>query len=78
MSGTPGGVRLTAVRAGSPAEQAGLRGDDIITRIGDMDVPDLQAMTDALRAHKPGDVVNIVVRRGDSTTTVRATLGRRS
>ena len=78
MSGTPGGVRLTAVRAGSPAEQAGLRGDDIITRIGDMDVPDLQAMTDALRAHKPGDVVNIVVRRGDSTATVRATLGRRS
>jgi hypothetical protein len=78
MSGTPGGVRLTAVRAGSPAEQAGLRGDDIITRIGDMDVPDLQAMTDALRAHKPGDVVDIVVRRGDSTTTVRATLGRRS
>jgi putative serine protease PepD len=66
------------VRAGSPAEQAGLRGDDIITRIGDMDVPDLQAMTDALRAHKPGDVVDIVVRRGDSTTTVRATLGRRS
>jgi S1-C subfamily serine protease len=70
-------VRLTAVRAGSPAEQAGLRGDDIITRIGDMDVPDLQAMTDALRAHHPGDVVDIVVRRGDSTTTVRATLGRR-
>lgn len=78
MSDTPGGVRLTAVRAGSPAEKAGLRGDDIITRIGDRDVPDLQAMTDALRAHQPGDVVDIVVRRGDSTATVRATLGRRS
>jgi hypothetical protein len=78
MAGTPGGVRLTAVRAGSPAEQAGLRGDDIITRIGDMDIPDLEAMTDALRAHKPGHVVDIVVRRGDSTKTVRATLGRRS
>ena len=78
MSDNPGGVRLTAVRASSPAERAGLRGDDIITRIGDMDVPDLQAMTDALRAHKPGDVVDIVVRRGDSTVTVRATLGQRS
>jgi Peptidase family M28/PDZ domain len=78
MTDTPGGVRLSAVRSGSPAEQAGLRGDDIITRIGDMDVPDLQAMTDALRAHKPGDVVDIVIRRGDSTATVRATLGRRS
>ena len=37
---------------------AGLRGDDIITRIGDMDIPDLQAMTDALRSHQPGDSVH--------------------
>ncbi len=77
MAGTPGGVRLTGVRAGSPAEQAGLRSGDVITRIGDRDIPDLQAMADALRAHKAGDVVDIVVRRGDSTTTVRATLGTR-
>ncbi|HEU5305659.1 MAG TPA: M28 family peptidase, partial [Gemmatimonadales bacterium] len=33
MTGSPGGVRLVGVRAGSPAEKAGLRGDDIITRI---------------------------------------------
>jgi hypothetical protein len=77
MTDSPGGVRLLGVRAGSPAEQAGLRGDDIITRIGDMNVPDLQAMTDALRSHQPGDTVDIVVRRGDATTTLRATLGHR-
>jgi len=77
MTGTPGGVRLSGVRAGSPAARAGLRTADIIMRIGDRDVPDLQAMADALRAHQPGDVVDIVVRRGDSTTTVRATLGTR-
>jgi S1-C subfamily serine protease len=77
MTDSPGGVRLLGVRAGSPAEQAGLRGDDIIMRIGDMDVRDLQAMTDALRSHKPGDTVNIVVRRGSQTTTLRATLTER-
>jgi hypothetical protein len=77
MTDSPGGVRLLGVRAGSPAEQAGLRGDDIITRIGDRNVPDLQAMTEALRSHQPGDTVDIVVRRGDATTTVRATLGHR-
>lgn len=71
------GVRITAVRAGSPAERAGLKPDDVIMKIGDLDVRDLQAMTDALRAHKPGDVVDIVVHRGDSTTTLRATLGTR-
>src|SRR5689334_23361199 len=77
MTDSPGGVRLLGVRAGSPAEQAGLRGDDIIMRLGNMDVRDLQAMTDALRSHKPGDTVEIVVRRGTRTTTLRATLTQR-
>jgi hypothetical protein len=77
MTGAPGGVRLVGVRAGSPAERAGLRGDDIITRIGSTDTPDLQAMTDALRSHRPGDTVEIVVRRGAGVTTFRAKLGTR-
>jgi hypothetical protein len=77
MTDNPGGVRLLGVRAGSPAEKAGLRGDDIITRIGDLEVPDLQAMTNALRSHEPGDTVSIVIRRGSQVTTVRATLGTR-
>ncbi len=77
MTGAPGGVRLVGVRAGSPAEKAGLRGDDIITRIGGAETPDLQAMTDALRSHKPGETVEIVVRRGASVTTFTATLGAR-
>jgi hypothetical protein len=77
MTDSPGGVRLLGVRAGSPAERAGLRGDDIITRIGEMNVPDLQAMTDALRSHQPGDTVDIVVRRGNADITLRATLGSR-
>jgi hypothetical protein len=77
MTGSPGGVRLVGVRAGSPAEKAGLRGDDIITSIGSKETPDLQAMTDALRSHKPGEIVEIVVRRGSALTTLRATLGVR-
>jgi hypothetical protein len=77
MTGSPGGVRLVGVRAGSPAEKAGLRGDDIITRIGTKETPDLQAMTDALRSHKPGEVVEILVRRGATVTTLQATLGVR-
>jgi S1-C subfamily serine protease len=77
MTGAPGGVRLVGVRAGSPAEKAGLRGDDIITRIGGTETPDLQAMTDALRRHKPGEVVKIMVRRGARDTTLQATLGIR-
>jgi hypothetical protein len=77
MTDSPGGVRLLGVRAGSPAEKAGLRGDDIITKIGETSVPDLEAMTQALRNHRPGDTVTVVVRRGTETTTLRAVLGER-
>jgi putative serine protease PepD len=77
MSGTDIGVRLAGVRAGSPAEKAGLRANDVITKIGDYEVPDLEAMTGALRSHKPGDTVEIVVRRDGTLTTLTATLGTR-
>ena len=72
-----GGYAVKGITKGSPAEKAGLRGDDIITRIGEMEIPDLQAMTNALRSHEPGDTVSIVIHRGDKVTTLRATLGTR-
>jgi hypothetical protein len=77
MSGTPGGVRITGVRAGTPAAAAGLAAGDVILRIGDFDIADLYAMTNALAEYRPGDVVEIVVRRGEETRTFTVTLGRR-
>jgi hypothetical protein len=77
MSENPGGVRLTGVRAGSPAETAGLKGDDIITQIGETAVTDLQAMTKALRQHRPGDVVEIRYLREGTEQRVSVTLGSR-
>jgi hypothetical protein len=77
MADSPGGVRLTGVRAGSPAELAGLRGNDIITMIGSDTVPDLQAMTNALRQHRPGDVVVIRFLRDGAERSVSVTLGTR-
>jgi peptidase M28-like protein/PDZ domain-containing protein len=77
MSGNPGGVRLTGVRAGSPAEKAGLRGNDVITVIGVTPIPDLQAMTDALRAHQPGDTVEVRFLRDGQEQRVKVTLGTR-
>jgi hypothetical protein len=77
MAGDVTGVKLSGVRGGSPAEKAGLQRDDVITRIGQSDVTDLQGMTDALRVHKPGDVVEIVVVRNGQPVTVTVTLGTR-
>lgn len=77
MAGDVTGVKLSGVRGGSPAEKAGLQRDDIITRIGAADVTDLQGMTDALRDHKPGDEVDVVVLRGGQPVTLKVTLGTR-
>jgi len=77
MTGNPGGVALSGVRTGSPAELGGLKAGDVIVRIGTHLVPDLQAMTDALRAYAPGDTVEIAFRRDGSERRVQVVLGRR-
>lgn len=77
MSENPGGVRLMGVRRGSPADSAGLQAGDIIVRIGEHEVPDLQAMTVALRSYKPGESADIVIRRDEETVTTQATFGSR-
>ena len=71
------GIDVRMVLPGTPAEKAGIRRDDVITRIGDHAVTDLQAMTDALRAQKPGDVVQVTVEREGKPLTLTVTLGQR-
>ena len=77
MSDSPGGVRLSGVRSGGPADRAGIRAGDIIVQIAQFEISDLYAMTDALQALKPGDTVTIKIRRDDQVIEVEATLGRR-
>ena len=78
MSESPGGVRITGTRAGSPAERAGLAAGDVITVIGTKTIANLYDMTDALRAHQPGDTVLIVVKRDTTLLRLTAVLGKRS
>src|SRR6266705_177215 len=78
MTGSPGGVRITGVRAGSPAQQAGLKAGDVITAIGAKVVANLYDMTDALRSHQAGDTVVIVVKRDGGEQRVASVLGKRA
>jgi C-terminal processing protease CtpA/Prc len=71
------GVRLTGVRADSPADRGGLEAGDVIVEFAGKPVKDLYAYTDALYAQKPGDVVDIVVMRGAERKTFKVTLGKR-
>ena len=71
------GVRLSGVRPGSPADSAGLKAGDVIVEFGGRPIGDLYQYTDALYAHQPGEVVEIVVLRGGERVVVKARLGKR-
>jgi membrane-associated protease RseP (regulator of RpoE activity) len=71
------GVKLMGVTPGSPADKAGVRKGDVVVEFGGMAVKDLYQYTDALRAHKPGDVVKVVVERDGKRLTLDARLGSR-
>jgi hypothetical protein len=71
------GVKISGVTAGSPASSAGLRGGDVIIGMGTHDVQDLQGLTDALRAHKPGQTVAVRVLRDGKELALQVTLGAR-
>jgi Zn-dependent M28 family amino/carboxypeptidase len=77
MSGSPGGVRITGVTAGSPAAEAGLQGGDVLIKLGEFDIANLNDLQNALVSHKAGDVVQVVVHRGDETKTFTVTLRAR-
>ena len=68
------GVMLAGVRPGSPAEKAGLKAGDIIVKFGRHDIRNVQEYTVALADFKPGDEVEIVVKRGSERVVVKAVL----
>lgn len=68
FSGTGGkGVLVTRVMDGTPAEDAGMKAGDVITRVGNDAVEDAEDLQRALRSRE-GKVSLTVVRRGASRT----------
>ena len=76
-AGTVPGLKLTGVRAGSPAEKGGLVAGDIIVEFGGAPVTDLQSYSDALYSHKPGETVKVVYLRDGKRMETTVTLGTR-
>ena len=76
-AGDTPGLKLTGVRAGSPADKGGLAAGDVIVQFAGREVKDLYTYSDALYAHKPGDEVEVVYLRGATRHTTKVTLGTR-
>jgi S1-C subfamily serine protease len=69
------GVGVVTVTSGGPADRAGLKAGDVITRIGSQETPDTTALSQALAAASPGDKVTVTVSRDGGERDVQITLG---
>jgi membrane-associated protease RseP (regulator of RpoE activity) len=71
------GVRFSDVQPNSPAAKAGLKAGDVLVQFGDKMIHDLYDFTDALRAGKVGQIVQVTVLRDGKRITVPVTLEQR-
>jgi S1-C subfamily serine protease len=70
------GVRITQVISGSPADDAGLKKDDVITAVDGRSVKTVDDVRGALEDKSPGDRATFSVRRDGQEEEVAVTLGR--
>jgi len=69
------GAEISEVLSGTPADQAGLRKGDLVTELDGTRVTDGIALIVAIRSHRPGEAVELLLTREDEELTVTVTLG---
>jgi len=64
------------VVSGSPADKAGIKDGDVITKVGGANVNETSSLQSLVEAHKPGDKVAFTINRGGKSMTIEVTLGQ--
>ncbi|MEU3032661.1 trypsin-like peptidase domain-containing protein [Streptomyces incarnatus] len=67
-----------AVESGGPADKAGLKPGDVITKLDDSVIDSGPTLIGEIWTHKPGDKVTITYKRGGQEHTAQLTLGART
>ncbi|KIE24900.1 protease [Streptomyces sp. MUSC 125] len=86
LENTTAGAKITeqgaggasAIEPGGPADKAGLKPGDVITKLDDMVIDSGPTLIGEIWTHKPGDKVTITYKRGGQEHTVDLTLGSRN
>ena len=73
-SGAAKGAKVVSVVAGGPADKAGISAGDVITKVDNKAIDDVDALVAATRLHKVGDVVTVTYTRNGTSKTVSVTL----
>jgi hypothetical protein len=69
FAGNVDGYKISGVSEGSPAQIAGLQGGDIIIEFGGRKISNIYDFTYALGDFVPGDIVDVIVKRGEEEIT---------
>lgn len=72
------GVTIRDVMPGAAAAKAGLRRNDIIRELAGKEIKNRDTLLELLESYRPGDVVNVRIKRGDEELTLKVKLGQRS
>ncbi len=75
---TAAGIIVQQVVAGSPAASAGIRVNDVITKLNDQVIDQEHPLLSLMVKFRPGDRVRLSILRDGATQTVEVTLGRQS
>ena len=72
------GAIIRDVIANSPAEKAGLKTGDVISKVNDTALDKTHSLADLVTSYKVGDEITLTVLRGSETLTLKATLSSQS
>jgi len=72
--GWPEGAYVSKVTPGGPADKAGIRPGDVLTKINGIAIKSSLELTHQLLKHKPGDTVSVTVFRDNKTVDVSLVL----
>lgn len=75
---TIGGIYVASVVEDGAASKAGIRKGDVITKVGDTDVNDSAIFLEQIGKRRPGDSIDIELRRGEKVVRTTATLQNRA
>ena len=68
------GLTVDVVEPDSPADKAGLKQHDVIVRLGDQKVVNMAQLGTLVRAHKPGDTIELTIIRQSKEQVLKAEL----
>ena len=73
-----GGVQVTEVAKGGPAEKAGVKKNDVIYAIDGKEVFERAKMIEIVKSNDPGTTITVSVKRGEDKKDIKVTLGYRN